>query len=80
MKVKCRIATYSYSEKEVEIDDKFKTLVVNRPQEHNIPLTLYDEAIAAVETATGVKMDDSGDGEFILNVRDSETDTCILEL
>lgn len=79
MKVKCFIAVYS--EKEVEIDDKFKVLATKKPWECNIPLELYDEAIAAVEKATGAKMDDTANGtEVILSVRDNETGTYMLEL
>ena len=79
MKVKCFIAVYS--EKEVEIDDKFKVLATEKPSECNIPLALYDEALTAVEKATGAKMDDSTNGtEVILSVRDNETGSYILEL
>ena len=78
MKVKCYIATYI--EKEVEIDDKFKALAVEYPWTHNIPNDLYEEAIAAVEAATGAKMDDNTEGDIILGVHDTETDIVILEL
>lgn len=78
MKVKCYISTII--EKEVEIDDKFKTLAVERPWEHDIPSELYAEAVAAVEKATGVPMDDLADGDFICSVEDIETEIIILEL
>ena len=78
MKVKCYISTII--EKEVEIDDKFKTLAVERPWEYDIPAELYDEAVAAVEKATGVPMDDLSDGNFICGVEDIETKITILEL
>lgn len=78
MKVKCYICTRS--EKEVEIDDKFKALAVEKPWEHNIPDELYKEAIAAVEAATGAEMDDNAEGDIILGVRDVETDIVMLEL
>lgn len=78
MKVKCYISTIV--EKEVEIDDKFKALAVNRPWEHDIPDKLYEEAVTAVEQATGVKMDDCADGDFICAVEDIETNIPILEL
>ena len=78
MKVKCYICTYI--EKEVEIDDKFKALAVEYPWAHNIPDDLYEEAIAAVEAATGAKMDDNAEGDIILGVHDTETDIVMLEL
>lgn len=78
MKVKCFISTIV--EKEVEIDDKFKALAVDRPWEHHIPDKLYEEAVTAVEQAIGVKMDDCADGDFICAVTDVETDIAILEL
>lgn len=78
MKVKCYISTII--EKEVEIDDKFKVLAVERPWEHDIPDELYEEAVAAVEKATGVPMDDCADGDFIGSVEDIETEIPILEL
>ena len=77
MKVKCYISTII--EKEVEIDDKFKVLAVERPWEHDIPDELYEEAVAAVEKATGVPMDDCADGDFICGVADIETGITILE-
>lgn len=78
MKVKCYISTII--EKEVEIDDKFKVLAVERPWEHDIPNELYAEAVAAVEKAAGAKMEDNADGEIILGVEDIETEIIILEL
>lgn len=78
MKVKCYISTIV--EKEVEIDNKFKALAVEYPWEHDIPDELYDEAVAAVEAATGAKMEDNADGEIILGVEDIETEIIILEL
>lgn len=78
MKVKCYISTIV--EKEVEIDDKFKALAVERPWEHDIPDELYEEAVVAVEKATGAKMEDNADGETILGVEDIETEIAILEL
>lgn len=79
MKVKCFVPTLLT--KEVEIDDKFKVLAVNRPWEHNIPEELYEEAIQAVEEATGLKMDDSyEDSAYICAVEDCETEITILEM
>lgn len=78
MKVKCYISTIV--EKEVEIDDKFKALAVERPWEHDIPDELYEEASSAVEAATGAKMNDNAEGAVILGVHDVETDIVILEL
>lgn len=77
MKVKCYISTIV--EKEVEIDDKFKALAVEYPWDHDIPDELYDEAVAAVEKATGVPMDEDADGDFICGVADIETGITILE-
>lgn len=78
MKVECCISTII--EKEIEIDDKFKALAIERPWEHNIPDELYEEAIAAVEAVTGAKMDDNAEGDIIFGVRDVETDIVMLEL
>ena len=78
MKVKCYISTIV--KKEVEIDDKFKALAVDSPWKHDIPDELYEEAVAAVEKATGVPMDDNADGDFIFGVHDSETGIVMLEL
>ena len=78
MKVKCYISTIV--EKEVEIDDKFKALAVDSPWKHDIPDELYEEAVAAVEKATGVPMNDNADGDFICSVEDIETEISILEL
>jgi hypothetical protein len=78
MKVRCYISTIV--KREVEIDDKFKTLAVEHPWEHDIPNELYEEAVAAVEKATGIPMDDLADGDFICSVEDVETEISILEL
>ena len=79
MKVKCFVSTILT--KEVEIDDKFKALAVDKPWKHNIPDELYEEAVKAVEEATGIKMDDNGDDSaYICGVEDCETEITILEL
>ena len=80
MKVKCYIHTINIITKEVEMDDKFKSLAVEHPWEHDIPDELYEEAVAAVEKATGVSMDEGADGDFITSVEDIETEIPILEL
>jgi hypothetical protein len=79
MKVKCYVQTILT--REVEIDDKFKILAVEKPWEHNIPDALYEEAVQAVEKATGIKMDDNcNDSAWICSVEDCETENLILEL
>jgi hypothetical protein len=77
MKVKCYIS--SIIEKEVEIDDKFKALAVERPWEQDIPNQLYEEAIDAVEKATGAQARDDEANHFICSVEDSETGILMLE-
>lgn len=71
MKVRCYISTII--EKEIEIDDKFKSLAVEKPWEHNIPNELYDEATKAVEEITGLTFDDD-DETYICSVVDCETE------
>lgn len=79
MKVKCFVS--AILTREVEIDDKFKVLAVDKPWEHNIPNELYEEAVKAVEKATGIKMDDNcDDSAYICGVEDCETEITILEL
>lgn len=79
MKVRCYVSTILT--REVEIDDKFKALAVDKPWEHDIPNELYEEACQAVEKATGLKMDDCGDDSaYIFGVEDCETEITILEL
>ena len=79
MKVRCYVS--AISTREVEIDDKFKALAVNKPWEHNIPDELYEEAVQAVEKATGIKMDDNcSNAAYICSVEDCETEIPILEL
>lgn len=79
MQVRCYVNTILT--REVEIDDKFKALAVEKPWEHNIPDELYEEAVQAVEKATGIKMDDNcGDSAYICGVEDCETEITILEL
>lgn len=79
MKVKCYVN--AILTREVEIDDKFKPLAVDRPWEQNISDELYEEAVQAVEKATGIKMDDNcGDSAYICGVEDCETNITILEL
>lgn len=79
MKVKCFVS--AILTREIEIDDKFKALAVDKPWEHNIPNELYEEAVQAVEKATGIKMDDNcGDSAYICSVEDCETEITILEL
>lgn len=77
MKVKCYIA--SVIEKEVEIDDKFKPLAVNFPWTKDIPDELYEEAVKAVEKATGAQMTDDEENHFICSVEDTETGIIMLE-
>ena len=79
MKVKCYICTVLT--REVEIDDKFKPLAVEKPWEHNIPKELYAEAVEAVEKATGLKMDDMvDDSAYICSVEDCASEITMLEL
>lgn len=79
MKVKCYVSTILT--REVEIDDKFKALAVDKPWEHDIPDSLYEEAIQAVEKATGIKMDENcGDSAYICSVEDCETEITMLQL
>ena len=79
MKVKCYVNVIFT--KEVEIDDKFKALAVEKPWEWNIPKELYEEAVQAVEKATGIKMDDMcNDSAYICSVEDCETEIVMLEL
>lgn len=77
MKVKCYIS--SIIEKEVEIDDRFKPLAVDFPWTENIPEELYEEAVKAVEEATGAQMTDDEANHFICSVEDSETGIIMLE-
>ena len=65
--------------KEVEIDDKFRALATERPWECNIPDSLYDEAVAVIEQAVGVKMDYDEEAAYVCSVADAETDIVMLE-
>lgn len=79
MKVKCYIPTVRTVE--VEIDDKFKALAVERPWEHpELTNEMYEEAVVAVEKATGLKMDDTLDSDYVCGVEDIETEITILEM
>ena len=79
MKVKCYVS--AILTREVEIDDKFKALAVDKPWEHDISDSFYEEAIQAVEKATGIRMDGNcNDNAYICSVEDCETKIMMLEI
>jgi hypothetical protein len=79
MKVRCYVNIVTT--REIEIDDKFKALAVDKPWEHNIPNELYEEAVQAVEKVLGIKMDENcDDSAYICAVEDCETEITMLEL
>ena len=79
--MKVTLCVCRYEEVEVEIDDKFQKLAVDRPWEHlDLKVSDYDECIKAVEEASGLPFgDDSEAKAFIEAAWSSESGELMLE-